>query len=157
MKRQAREIGRPGDRLRHFAFRIFSELRYNKPMKPWSAIMVRILVAGALLFAPLAPMAANCAPAAETPSTEMHGKSPEAKSTAGAIGHDCCDLSDQADRDSDAGQPMCMSGCIAIAGLPLPAQSGLVQLAPATEPSVAILPAIDWLPPPLYDPPILRS
>lgn len=110
-----------------------------------------LLVAIGLLLGPLAPMSANCAPA-NTASTAQ-----SEAIQASAPNHDCCDEADQAGLDGNADLSKCKVGCIAIPGVSLPAQSAMTRLIVVAEPSFADRGIADWLPPPLYDPPILRS
>ncbi|PJI41830.1 MAG: hypothetical protein CTR53_05040 [Ferrovibrio sp.] len=119
---------------------------------------LRILVAIGLLLGPLAPMTAYCAPQADTGSVTTDANPEQTKSMlAGQPGHDCCDELDQVNPDGKADLAKCKVGCIAIPGLSLPAQSRMPQPAVTAVSSSAIQAVTDWLPPPLYDPPIFRS
>ncbi|MBS4048488.1 MAG: hypothetical protein KG075_19240, partial [Alphaproteobacteria bacterium] len=109
-----------------------------------------LLVAIGLLLGPLAPKSANCGPAntASTAQFEIiHASAP---------GHDCCDEADQTGLDGAADLSKCKVGCIATPGVSLPAQSAMTLHVVEAEPSSAARGIADWLPPPLYDPPILR-
>lgn len=112
---------------------------------------LRLLVAIGLFLGPLAPMSANCAPASDAVSQT------QTASVQAAAYHDCCDESDQTGLDGKADLAKCKVGCIAIPGLTMVTQSAATRLVVAAEPSVAIRGLADWSPPPLYDPPILRS
>ena len=121
------------------------------PMTAGWAKALRLLVAIGLLLGPLAPMSANCAPANDASTVQLE------IIQALAPGHDCCDEADQASLDGKPDLQKCEVGCIAVPGLTLPTQSAMTRLIVTAEPSFAIRGIADWLPPPLYDPPILRS
>jgi len=112
---------------------------------------LRLLVAIGLLLGPLAPMSANCAPANDA------GAAQSETIQASAPGHDCCDEADQAGLNGNADLSKCKVGCVAIPGVSLPTQSAMTRLTVVAEPSFVGRGIADWLPPPLYDPPILRS
>lgn len=119
---------------------------------------LRILVAIGLLLGPLAPMTAYCAPQVDTGSGTASANLEQIEGMpAGLPGHDCCDELDQANANGKADLAKCKVGCIAIPGISLPAQSRMPQPAVTEVSSSTIQAATDWLPPPLYDPPILRS
>lgn len=119
---------------------------------------LRILVAIGLLLGPLAPMTAYCAPQADTGLVTADANPEQTESMLADLpGHDCCDESDQVNPDSKADLEKCKVGCIAIPGLSLPAQSRMPQPAVTAVASFSAQAATDWLPPPLYDPPIPRS
>jgi hypothetical protein len=113
---------------------------------------LRLLVAIGLLLGPLAPMSAYCAPTGDTATAQSLTETAYA-----ASGHDCCGEADQASLDGKPDLQKCEVGCIAVPGLTLPMQSAMTRLIVTAEPSFAIRGIADWLPPPLYDPPILRS
>ena len=110
-----------------------------------------LLVAIGLLLGPLAPMSSNCAPANTLSTAQLE------TIQASASGHNCCDEAEQAGLDGNADLSKCKVGCIAIPGVSLPAQSAMTLHVVEAEPSSAARGIADWLPPPLYDPPILRS